>query len=121
MMGEVEDWERLGFRLEIPESLIAEVMQKSSTEGDKCRTLGQYWVNNVPNPSWERLAWTLYYSGEENAAAIANQYLPKGMTGAFLEHHIGVNCMGLCCNDACANIATHCMPVCHTVCGFKIL
>lgn len=91
VMGEVRDWERLGGRLEIPDSQLAEIMMKSSTDEEKCRTLGQYWVKTAPNVSWERLAWTLYYSGEEIAAAMANRYLPKGVY-FLLEHQK----LGLC-------------------------
>ena len=81
VMGEVGNMERVwgdGFGLGIPGSKRAEIKQQSSTEGEKSRALSQYWVNCDPDASWERLAWTLYRRGEERAAAIARQYLPKG-------------------------------------------
>ena len=81
VMGEVGDMERVwgdGFGLWVPDSKQAEIKQQSSTEGEKSRALSQYWVNCAPDVSWERLASTLYFQGEERAAVMAKQYLPKG-------------------------------------------
>ena len=80
VMGEVGDngsvWRSMW--LGVPRSKLAEIQQQSSTEGEKSRALSQYWVNCSPDASWERLANTLYHHGEERAAAMAKQYLPKG-------------------------------------------
>ena len=85
VMGEVGDWEGVargdGFRhgLDVPNSKLQETKQQSSSERDKSRTVGEYWVNTDPNASWIKLARVLYEAGEERAAAMAKQYLPKGM------------------------------------------
>ena len=78
VMGEVGDREWVWDGLGVPGSKEAEITQQSSTEGEKSRALSQYWVNCCPVASWERLAWRLYMRGEERAAAMAKQYLPKG-------------------------------------------
>ena len=80
VMREVGDSETVwrSVLLNIPDSKLAEIKQQSSTEGEKSRALSQYWVNCAPDASWERLARALYLSGEERAAAMAKQYLPKG-------------------------------------------
>ena len=80
VMGVVGDREEVWgvFGLDVPESKRAEIKQQSSTEGEKSRALSQYWVNCAPDASWKGLAWRLYRIGEEKAAAMARQYLPKG-------------------------------------------
>ena len=78
VMGEVGDREMVWAVLGVPDSKLAEIEQQSSPEGEKSRALSQYWVNCAPDASWEELALTLYLRGEERAAAMARQYLPKG-------------------------------------------
>ena len=77
VMGEVGDRERVWRELDVPVSKRDEIKQQSSTEGEKSRALSQYWVNCSPNASWVELAIVLYLRGEERAAAMAKQYLPK--------------------------------------------
>ena len=78
VMGEVGDREGVRSWLGVPRSNQAEIKQQSSTEWEKSRALSQYWVNCSPDASWEKLAIALYNSGEERAAVMAKQYLPKG-------------------------------------------
>ena len=85
-MCEVGHWEgvakgdaflRLG--LGVPNSKLQEIRQQPATEREKCHLLGEYWVNTDPGASWKKLAVALYEEGEERAAAMTKQYLPKGM------------------------------------------
>ena len=95
VMGEVGDRERVWRLFGVPDSKRAEIKQQSSTEGEKSRALSQYWVNCSPHASWGKLAWTLYRSEEERAAAMAKQYLPKG-TCISSPPEIGLVCYGVC-------------------------
>ena len=79
VMGEVGDWYLVGIELGVPTLKIVEIKQQSSTEREKSRAVGEYWVQYVPHASWEGLASTLYRWREERAAVMAKQYLPKGM------------------------------------------
>ena len=79
VMGEVGNWYWVGIRLGVPQHKIDEIQQQSSTEREKSRAVGEYWVQYVPHASWEGLATELYRSGEERATVMAKQYLPKGM------------------------------------------
>ena len=81
VMGEVKvgKWAGVGIRLGVPMNKLAEIQQQSSTGREKSRAVGEYWVQYVPHASWEGLATALYRSGEERAAVMAKQYLPKGM------------------------------------------
>ena len=85
VMGEVGDWERvaqshlLTSGLQIPDSKLQEIKQQSSSEKEKSRAVGGYWVNTHPKPSWEKLAEVLYKEGEERALAKTKRYLPNGM------------------------------------------
>ena len=79
VMGEVGEWDLVGIYLGVPLHKIDEIKQQSSTETEKSHAMGEYWVQYVPDASWEGLATTLYREGEERAAVMAKQYLPKGM------------------------------------------
>ena len=79
VMGEVGDWERVGSELGVPDSKQQEINQLSTSEREKSQSLGRYWTTNAPGASWERLGNALYKEGEETAAAMVKQYLPKGM------------------------------------------
>ena len=79
VMGEVGEWDMVAIELGGPMLKIVEIKQQSSTEREKSRAVGEYWVQYVPHASWERLATALYWRGEERAAVMAKQYLPKGM------------------------------------------
>ena len=78
VMGEVGDREGVWVGLGVPHSKRAEIKQQSSTEREKSHAVSQYWVNCAPDASWESLARPLYREGEERAAVMAKQYLPKG-------------------------------------------
>ena len=78
VMGEVGDWERVGYELHIPDSKQQEINQLSTSDREKSRSLGRYWVTTAPGASWERLGNALYKCGEETALAMVKQYLPKG-------------------------------------------
>ena len=84
VMGEVGDREVVWDVLSVPDSKLAEISQRSSTEGEKSRALSQYWVNCSPDASWKGLANIFYVRGEERAAAMAKHYLPKGT--CILDH-----------------------------------
>ena len=79
VMGEVGDWEEVGDLLRVPDSKLQEIKQLSTSDKEKSQSLGRYWVTNAPGASWERLGYALYQEGEETAAAMVKQYLPKCM------------------------------------------
>ena len=79
VMGEVGNWERVGCELGVPHSKRQEIKQLSTSDREKSQSLGRYWVTNAPGASWEELGNALYKNGEETAAAMVKQYLPKGM------------------------------------------
>jgi len=79
VMGEVGDWEGVGYELRVPHSKLQEIKQLSTSDREKSQSLGRYWVNTALGTSWERLSNALYVEGEETAAAMVKQYLPKGM------------------------------------------
>ena len=78
VMGEVGEWEMVEIHLGIPWSR-GEIQQQSPTEKEKRRAVVQYCVQCVPYASWEGHATELFRRGEERAAVMAKQYLPKGM------------------------------------------
>ena len=79
VMAEVGHWVRVGRLLGVPRSKRQEIEQQSSTEREMSLALGDYWVNTVPDASWEKLGMVLYQVGEERALAVMKQYLQQGM------------------------------------------
>lgn len=86
VIGEVGDWEVLSRRknrdrrvLGIPDSKLQEIKLQSSSEKDKRKSVGVYWVKTDPCASWSKLARVLYQNGEERALALMKQYISKGM------------------------------------------
>ena len=79
VMAEVGNWDSVGGLLDVPHSKLLQISQQSSTEREKSLAVGDYWVNTVPDTSWEKLAWVLYQWGEERALAVTKQYLQQGM------------------------------------------
>jgi len=79
VMREVENWELVWAMLGVPHSKQTELRQQPSTEEEEARALLQYWINSSPDTTWKRLTELLYWNGEERAAVMAKQYLPKGM------------------------------------------
>ena len=76
-MAEVGNWDSVGDELDVPRSKQQEISQQSSTEREKSLALGDYWVNNHPDPSWKELVSVLYQCGEERALAVTKQYLQQ--------------------------------------------
>ena len=77
VMAEVGNWLNVGSELGVPVSKWEEISQQSSTKTEKSLAVGDYWVNTVPNASWEKLATVLYQFGEQRAAAVMKQYLQQ--------------------------------------------
>ena len=79
MVGEVGDREWVWVWLDVPQFKQTKLMQQSSTDEEKTRAVSQYWINSSPDATWKGLTMALYDNGEERAAEMAKQYLPKGM------------------------------------------
>ena len=83
VMAEVENWKGVGGMLGVPPSKLLQIKQKSSTRMEKSLALGDYWVNTLPDASWEKLARVLYQWGEEIAVEVTKQYLQqRGMSSS---------------------------------------
>ena len=79
-MGKVQEWEKVGDELNVPDSKLDEIKVQPSTEIEKSLKVGRYWVNTHPDPSWEKLGEVLYERGEATAAIMLKHYLPpQGM------------------------------------------
>jgi len=80
VMGKVQEWEKVGDELNVPDSKLDEIKVQPSTEIEKSHQVGRYWVNTHPDPSWEKLGEVLYERGEATAAIMLKHYLPpQGM------------------------------------------
>ena len=80
-MRELEEWDKFGGCLDVPDCKLQEIKQHLSTPREKCDMLGECWVSSDADASWEKLARALYRMGEKRALAMAKQYLQQGMCG----------------------------------------
>ena len=76
----VQNWKRLGhydFGLGVPQSVLDEISDNSAilTEEDKMTAMLQYFLNNVPMASWQKVAGALYRRKEEKALQAAKKFL----------------------------------------------
>ena len=76
----VQDWERLGYYLNglgVPTAVLDEISANPAilTEEDKMTAMLQYFLNNVPMASWQKVAGALYWMKEEKALQAAKKFL----------------------------------------------
>ena len=65
--------------LNIPLPLIDEIMESSySTESEMSRAFANVYVNNRPNPSWERLTRGMCRKGEFASAKESKSFMSTG-------------------------------------------
>ena len=76
----VQDWISLGnynSGLGVPWSVLNEISANPAilTEEDKMAAMLQYFLNNVPMASWQKVAGALYRMKEEKALQAAKKFL----------------------------------------------
>ena len=88
IMEMVEDWRKVG----IPDAIQERIIEHHTTDKEQSCAAREWWVHTYPSPSWNSLANTLYYNGEDKVLEKMAQYLPKG---AYIErgYYSSVNCL----------------------------
>ena len=76
----VQDWRSLGnyyCGLGVPQSVLDEISANSAivTKEDKKTAMLQYFLNNVPMASWQKVAGALYWRKEETALQAVKGFL----------------------------------------------
>ena len=76
----VQNWKILGncnFGLGVPQNVVNEISVNPAilTEEDKMTAMLQYFLNNVPMASWQKVAGVLYWRKEEKALQAAKKFL----------------------------------------------
>ena len=76
----VQNWKDLGnynFGLGVPLAVLIEIRDNPAilTEEDKMAAMLQYFLNNVPMASWQKVAGALYWRKEEKALQAAKKFL----------------------------------------------
>ena len=86
----VQDWGSLGDYhdgLGVPDAVLDEISFNPAnlTEEDKMAAMLQYFLNNVPMASWQKVAGALYYWKEETALQAAKKFLtvPRGQSAVL--------------------------------------
>ena len=82
-----EVWkEMLQWNYTTPSSYLNEVYTKCTTDEEKTHALGDAYVNNRPESSWQHLVQTLYWEGELAAAKEAKSFLQQNGGWYFCVH-----------------------------------
>ena len=64
------------YGLGVPQTALYETLSnRAMTEEDKRTVMLQYFLNNVPMASWQRVAGVLYYGEEETAIQAVKKFL----------------------------------------------
>ena len=76
----VQDWKRLGnydYGLGVPHPVLNKISDNPAilTEKDKMAAMLQYFLNNVPMASWQKVAGALYMMKEEKALQAVKKFL----------------------------------------------
>ena len=87
----VRNWWSLGhyeFGLGVPRAVLNEIYVNLAilTEEDKMTAMLQYFLNNVPMASWQKVAGALYYMKEEKALQAVKKFLTvsRGQSAVLL-------------------------------------
>ena len=87
----VQDWKRLGnyfYGLGVPLPVLNEISTNPAilTEEDKMTAMLQYFLNNVPMASWQKVAGALYWMKEEKALQAVKKFLTvsRGQSAVLL-------------------------------------
>ena len=81
IMEMVEDWRKVATSgvIDIPDAIQERITQHHTTDKEQSCVAGEWWVHTYHSPSWDRLAFALYYNGEDKVLEKMTQYLPKGV------------------------------------------
>ena len=76
----VQNWKRLGnyrYGLGVPTPVVNEISANRAivTGENKMTAMLQYFLNNVPMASWQKVAGALYWRKEEKALQAAKKFL----------------------------------------------
>ena len=74
----VQNWWRLGnyvSGLGVPPPVLHEIRDNAILTEDKMAAMLQYFLNNVPMASWQKVAGALYWMEEETALQAAKRFL----------------------------------------------
>ena len=87
----VQNWWSLGnylYGLGVPVAVLYEISRNPAilTDEDKMTAMLQYFLNNVPMASWQKVAGALYYMKEEKALQAVKKFLTvsRGQSAVLL-------------------------------------
>ena len=70
-------WYVLGSKLAVPESKLDEIRQRYSADDLRKEALWKYWLEYMPNASWDILPGWLFYMEEVSALQAVSKYTNK--------------------------------------------
>ena len=70
-------WDVLGNKLAVPEFKLNEIRQLYPTDDLQKEALWKYWLEYMPNASWDTLAGRLFYTEEVSALLAVSNYTNK--------------------------------------------
>ena len=81
---QAEKWDDLAFALRVPVTKREEIKRQFCTPKQRREALVTYWLQVVPNASWEMLAGALYFWENSEAVKAAKSYYVDKYQGTIL-------------------------------------
>ena len=95
IMDEIKDLQGVRSLLGVPDHMVDHL-----SEREKKHAVGNYYLQTIPDASWEHLAMSLYVTEEYSAVEKAKQHLPKGCGDCV--HRTWCGMCGMCFVVSCS-------------------
>ena len=78
LLQDVGDWNYLGRSLDIPYLVRDSIPSQDSSQSERMKALGEWYLNNHPCPSWRHVAHALYVNREHGVLEVLKSRYLKG-------------------------------------------
>ena len=78
LLQDAGDWFEVGIDLNIPFSVRHSIRFQHSSQSERVKALGEWYLNNYPCPSWRHVAHALYVRKEHGVLEVLKSHYLKG-------------------------------------------
>ena len=97
----VHDWDSLAGSAGVPYHTCENIKKHYDNEDRQKEAVWMYWMNNVPNASWNTLSGAIYYEEESPALERAKQHLQTPTTGIAISMQVDISYTSLYQSEYC--------------------
>ena len=78
LLQDMRDWVGVGDDLNIPISVLNSIKSRHSSQSERVKALGEWYLNNHPCPSWRHVAHALYRRKKHGVLEVLKSHYLKG-------------------------------------------